>query len=94
LILVVHLLLFINNSNPHYYRDAASLCFVGARAVGEGDKSGKESFTGRISVNKSFTLVGFSLTKGYVDKLLLKKCVVNTKVFIDQEIFNCWEKHR
>lgn len=80
--------------NSHYYREAASLCLVYACAGGEGYKGGKGSFIEPISINKSFTLEGFSLTTGYSDKLLPKKCVVNTKVFIDQEIFNCREKNR
>lgn len=66
----------------------------GGWGAGRDDKGGKGSFIEPISMNKSFTLEGFSLTMGYSDKLLPGKYVLNMEVFIDQEIFNGWEKHR
>lgn len=80
--------------NPHYYREAAILCLVCACAGGAGDKGGKESFIEPISMNKSFTLGGFSLTTGYLDKPLPKNCAVNMEVFIDHEISTCRQKNR
>lgn len=92
--LVVNLLLFINNSKFTLLQRGSKPLLSLCMCWWGGGQGGKGSFIEPISINKSFTLEGFSLTTGYLDKLLPKKCVVNTKIFIDQEIFNCWEKNR